>query len=201
MTKEIDFYFDFSSPYGYFASTCIDQLAAKYQRTVNWHPVLLGAIFKISGCLPLTMVPLKGDYSIRDFERTARFHGIPFNLPPTFPIATQSTARAVVWLQQAVGADKAREFAQAAYHAFFVDGIDINDPINLQKIATQIGLDATAMLEGLNSAPIKEKLKHDIDQAVQRKVFGSPYIIVDGEPFWGFDRFGQLEAFLKNGTI
>jgi len=201
MSKVIDFYFDFSSPYGYFASTKIDALAAKYQRKVNWHPILLGAIFKVNGCAPLTMVPLKGEYALRDFERTARFHGIPFNQPPTFPIATQSTARATVWLQQNAGADKAREFAQAAYHAYFVDGIDINDPVNLQKIAEKMGLDAAALLEGVNSPAIKEKLKHDVDQAMQRKVFGSPYIIVDGEPFWGFDRFDQLEAFLKTGSI
>jgi 2-hydroxychromene-2-carboxylate isomerase len=201
MSKDIDFYFDFSSPYGYFASTRIDALAAKYQRKVNWRPVLLGAIFKVSGGLPLTMIPLKGEYSLRDFERSARFHGIPFNQPSTFPIATQSTARAMIWLQQSVGADKAREFAQAAYHAFFVDGIDINDPVNLQKIAEKMGLDAVALLEGLNSPAIKERLKHDVDQAMQRKVFGSPYMIVDGEPFWGFDRFDQLEAFLKTGSI
>lgn len=201
MSKEIDFYFDFSSPYGYFASTAIDALAAKYQRKVNWHPVLLGAIFKVSGGAPLTTIPLKGEYSLRDFERTARFHGIPFNQPPTFPIATQSTARAMLWVRQAHNDDKAREFAKAAYHAFFVDGIDINDPANLQKIAAQIGIDGVTLVEGLNSPNIKEQLKQDVEHAMQRKVFGSPYIIVDGEPFWGFDRFEQLEAFLKTGSI
>ena len=201
MSKEIDFYFDFSSPYGYFASTAIDALAAKYQRKVNWHPVLLGVIFKVSGSAPLTMIPLKGEYSLRDFERTARFHGIPFNQPPTFPIATQSTARAMLWVRQAHGDDKAREFAKVAYHAFFVDGIDINDPANLQKIATQIGIDGGALVEGLNGPHIKEQLKQNVEHAMQRKVFGSPYIIVDGEPFWGFDRFDQLEAFLKTGSI
>jgi 2-hydroxychromene-2-carboxylate isomerase len=36
----IDFYFDFSSPYGYFASLRIDELAARYARTVNWRPYL-----------------------------------------------------------------------------------------------------------------------------------------------------------------
>jgi 2-hydroxychromene-2-carboxylate isomerase len=201
MTKELDFYFDFSSPYGYFAAMRIEALAEKYQRTVNWRPILLGVVFKTSGSMPLTMIPLKGEYALIDFERTARFNDIRFNRPPTFPIATQSTARAMIWLQQTAGAASAVAFAKAAYQAYFVDGIDINDPANLQQIAMQLGLDAAAMLEGLNSAPIKELLKNNVEQAIQRKVFGSPFIIVDGEPFWGFDRFDQLEAFLKNGAI
>ncbi|HSY29111.1 MAG TPA: DsbA family protein, partial [Burkholderiaceae bacterium] len=143
----------------------------------------------------------KGDYALIDFERTARFNDIRYNRPPTFPIATQSTARAMVWLQQSAGTASAVAFAKAAYQAYFVDGVDINDPVNLQQIATQLGLDAIAMLEGLNSTPIKELLKSNVEQAIQRKVFGSPFIIVDGEPFWGFDRFDQLEAFLKNDAI
>ena len=76
MAAPIDFYFDFSSPYGYLAAQKIDALAAKHGRTVDWHPLLLGVVFKETGMAPLTMVPLKGEYSKRDFARSARFHGI-----------------------------------------------------------------------------------------------------------------------------
>ena len=87
MAAPIDFYFDFSSPYGYLAAQKIDALAAKHGRTVDWHPMLLGVVFKETGAAPLTMIPLKGDYSRRDFERSARFHGIAgFRMPPKFPI-------------------------------------------------------------------------------------------------------------------
>jgi len=201
LVKKIDFYFDFSSPYGYFAAMRIDALAAKYQRTVNWTPILLGAVFKVSGSMPLTMIPLKGDYSRHDFERSARFHDIRFKLPSTFPISTQSAARAVIWLQQTAGDAKAITFAKDAYQAYFAEGIDISDTANLLKIATELGIDAAELEEGLNSAPIKHQLKVNVEQAIERKVFGSPFIIADGEPFWGFDRFDQLEAFLKNGRI
>ncbi|HXA46467.1 MAG TPA: 2-hydroxychromene-2-carboxylate isomerase [Burkholderiaceae bacterium] len=201
MSKQFDFYFDFSSPYGYFAAMRIDALAAKYQRTVRWMPILLGVMFKVSGSMPLTMIPLKGDYSRHDFDRTARFHDIRFNMPSTFPIATQSAARAVIWLQQTAGDAKAITFAKAAYQAYFAEGIDISDSANLLKIATELGINAAELEEGLNSAPIKHQLKMNVEQAIERKVFGSPFIIVDDEPFWGFDRFDQLETFLKNGTI
>jgi len=201
MASDIDFYFDFSSPYGYFASTRIDALAAGYGRKVKWHPVLLGVVFKKSGAAPLTMVPLKGEYSRHDFARSARFHGIPFNMPTTFPIASQNAARTMLWLQNQGKEDQAIAFAKAAYHAFFVDGQDISDLTKLQPVMAQQGMDVATVTEAINEPTIKEQLKKEVEQAIELGVFGSPYMIVDGEPFWGFDRFEQLEALLKNGSI
>jgi 2-hydroxychromene-2-carboxylate isomerase len=201
MTQPIDFYFDFSSPYGYFASTRIGLLAAKYGRTVKWHPVLLGAVFKATGGMPLTQAPLKGTYSLHDFGRTARFHDIPYKHPAMFPLPTQLAARAMLWLQQAVGEEKATEFAQAVFHAYFANGVNISEPEQIASIATGLGLDALALLEAANSAPVKERLKQEVDTAMARGVFGSPLIMIDDEPFWGFDRFDQIEATLKNGKI
>ena len=98
MTAPIDFYFDFSSPYGYFASTRIDEIAQKYGRGVMWHPILLGVVFKTTGSSPLPSIPLKGEYCWRDFERTAQFHNIEYKRPTHFPLPTQHAARAVLWL-------------------------------------------------------------------------------------------------------
>lgn len=201
MSKTIDFYFDFSSPYGYFASTGIDSLAAKYGREVKWHALLLGAIFKTTGGAPLPSLPLKGDYSLHDMERSARFHGIDYRRPAQFPIPTQLAARAMLWVEQEQGQARAAEFAKAVYRAYFFDGADIVDPKTIAALASGMGLDAAALIEAANSAPLKEKLRAENDAALARGVFGSPFMIADGEPFWGFDRFDQLEAFLKNGTI
>ncbi|MEP7329929.1 MAG: DsbA family protein, partial [Betaproteobacteria bacterium] len=68
----IDFYFDFSSPYGYIAAQKIEALAARHGRTVNWHPILLGVIFRTTGGAPLPQLPMKGPYSVHDFARSAR---------------------------------------------------------------------------------------------------------------------------------
>lgn len=201
MAAPIDFYFDFTSPYGYFAAQGIDRLGARYGRAVEWHPMLLGAVFKLTGTAPLTEVPLKGDYSRHDFERSARFHGIDFRLPQPFPIATQAAARAMLWLQEQYGKQRAVEFAQAAYRAYFVDGVQIGDAANVVQIAAALGCDEAALGTALGSAPLKERLKAEVEQAIARGVFGSPFMIVDGEPFWGFDRFDQLEATLRDGRI
>ena len=197
MPGPIDFYFDFSSPYGYFASTRIEELAANNGRLVNWHPVLLGVLFRTVGTAPLTTYPVKGDYAFHDFERTARFFGIPYNRPPRFPLATQVAARAMLWTAQAVGEARAIELAQAIYRAMFVDGVAIDEADEVLRIGAAIGLDRDALAAGQESEPVRQQLRAENEQALARGVFGSPLMIVDGEPFWGFDRFDQLDAFLK----
>ena len=197
MAGPIDFYFDFSSPYGYFASTRIEELAANNGRLVNWHPVLLGVVFRTVGTAPLTSYPVKGEYSYRDFERTARFHGIPYKRPPRFPLATQAAARAMLWTAQAVGEARAIELAQAIFRAMFVDGVAIDDADEVLRIGAAIGLDRDALAAGQESEPVRERLREETQQALERGVFGAPFMIVDGEPFWGFDRFNQLDAYLK----
>jgi 2-hydroxychromene-2-carboxylate isomerase len=199
MAAPIDFYFDFSSPYGYLASQKIEALAAKYGREVDWHPVLLGVIFKETGAAPLTMVPLKGDYSRRDFERSARFHGIGgFRMPPKFPIAGQAPARIVLWLKARDPAEAAR-VAKALYRAFFTEGIDISSPELAASVAAREGVDVTAARAAIDDPAIKEALRREVEQAIARGVFGSPFIVVDGEPFWGLDRFDQVERWLETG--
>ena len=197
----IDFYFDFSSPYGYFAATKIDALAAEFQREVAWHPILLGAVFKTTGAAPLTMVPLKGEYSWRDFERTARLHGIDYHRPPVFPIGSQSVARATLWIHAALGRQRAVDFALAALRAFFVDGIDISDVAEVLALARAQGMDSAAVEAGMQDADIKLQLRTGTEEAIARGVFGSPFFIVDNEPFWGFDRLDQLRHFLQHGQI
>lgn len=197
----IDFYFDFASPYGYFAATRIETLAAQFKREVNWHPIMLGAVFKTTGAMPLPMIPMKGAYSLHDFARTARFHGIDYSQPPKFPIATQAAARAMLHIHAAHGRHRASAFAQAAFTAYFVTGIDISDPQQVAAIAASIGLDGAAVAEGIQTPEIKEQLKIATEQAMARGVFGSPFCIVDGESFWGFDRFDQLRHLLQNGSI
>ena len=199
MAAPIDFYFDFSSPYGYLAAQKIEGLAAKYGRGVDWHPVLLGVIFKETGAAPLTMVPLKGDYSRRDFERSARFHGITgFRMPPKFPIASQAPARIVLWLK-ALDPAQAAGVTKALYRAFFTEGIDISSPELAASVAAREGVDAIAARAAIDDPAIKDALKREVDQAIARGVFGSPFIVIDGEPFWGLDRFDQAERWLETG--
>ena len=195
----IEFFFDFSSPYGYLAAQKIDALAAKYGRSVDWRPVLLGAIFKETGMAPLTMIPLKGDYSKRDFARSARFHGIAgFNMPSKFPIASQAPARIVLWLK-ARDPVLAVRVAKALFRAYFVDDIDVSNPEAAVAIAAKEGIDTAEARAAIDDPAIKDALKREVGEAIARGVFGSPFVIVDGEPFWGLDRLDHVERWLATG--
>ena len=198
MPAPIEFYFDFSSPYGYIASTQIESIAAKHGRSVDWHPVLLGAVFRLTGGVPLASIPLKGEYSARDMARCARLLGVPFQLPSKFPIATQAAARLTVWAQQR-NVDAAKTLASALYRAYFVENRDISNPEVCADIAGVCGHDPAQALAAMNDPAIKDRLRQAMDDAIARKVFGSPYFIVDGEPFWGADRLDHVDRWLATG--
>jgi 2-hydroxychromene-2-carboxylate isomerase len=194
----VEFWFDFSSPYSYLASERIDELAAKHGRKVKWRPVMLGAAFKASGSPLLLTVPLKGEYSKRDIERSARFMGIPYKFPPKFPLVTLAAARGYYWLH---GQDcgKAREFAHAVFRAYWVDGRDISEGSVVLAIAAGLGIDSDAFTAAVASPEIKDRVKQETDAAIARGMFGAPYFMVDGEPFWGADRLPQIDKWLATG--
>ena len=195
----IDFWFDFSSPYGYLMSEKIDALAAQYGRKVRWHPILLGIVFKATGSAPLTLQnPAKAEYSLRDFARSARFMGIPYRQPDKFPLATQNAARAYYWLHTQDCA-LARQFAHAAFRALFVENRDISAPETVLEIATNLGVEHAALEAGLQSPEIKARLKEEVDNALKIGVFGSPHVLIDGEAFFGADRLPQIERWLESG--
>jgi 2-hydroxychromene-2-carboxylate isomerase len=200
MASPIEFYFDFSSPYSYLASETIEALAARHGRQIDYKPILLGVAFKISGVRPLAEVPLKGEYSKRDFERCARFAGVPFVLPDPFPIATVGAARAYLWLSQAQP-DRARAFLHAAFRAYFAQGRNISDSAVLAEVLRQVGSDPDQALAAIQQPDIKERLKALVDASLARGVFGAPFIVVDGEPFWGHDRLPQIERWLATGPF
>jgi 2-hydroxychromene-2-carboxylate isomerase len=196
----IEFYFDFSSPYSYLASEQIERLAAKYNRKVAYKPMLLGAAFKTSGMAPLVDIPLKGDYSRRDFARSARFIGAPFSMPNPFPVATVTAARALLWVQK-VHPERANEFVHALLRAYFVQGRNIGDAPVVGQVADELGFDTAAMALAVQDPAIKDQLKRTVDEAIARGVFGAPFMFVDGEPFWGNDRLPQMERWLATGPF
>jgi 2-hydroxychromene-2-carboxylate isomerase len=198
MSQPIDFYFDFSSPYGYLASEKIDELAARFGRKVRWRPILLGVVFRQTGGAPLTSIPLKGEYSVHDFARSARFLDIPYEHPKHFPLATQHAARAYYWLHDR-DCEAARSFAHAVFRSLYTEGRDISEIDVVLAIAAGEKVDRTALAAALAGQALKDRLKAECEAAIIRGVFGSPYIVVDGEPFFGADRLPQIERWLGSG--
>jgi 2-hydroxychromene-2-carboxylate isomerase len=146
--KPLEFYFDFSSPYGYLASEKIDDLAAGYGRKVRWRPILLGVVFKQTGGAPLTTLPLKGEYSLHDFSRSARFMGVPYTHPQNFPLATQHAARTFYWLAEQDG-ETAQDFAHSVFRALYRDGRNVSELDVVLELAARHGIDRARLAEAL----------------------------------------------------
>ena len=198
MAEPIDFYFEFASPYGYLASTRIDALAERHGRTVAWHPIMLGAAFKETGARPLMQTPLKGPYLLHDVPRFARYLGVPLTLPPVMPTNSLAASRACVWLDQDDPA-LAKRLAKMLLHVHWGEGRDLGAPEAVAEVAAGLGIDRAALLAAVADQRIKDILKERTQAAIERGVFGSPFIFVDREPFWGADRLPQIEAWLTHG--
>lgn len=195
----IDFYFDFSSPYGYFASTRIDDLARRHGRSVRWRPYVMGAVMKITGAKPIPERPLIADYGKRDMHRCARRLRVPFALPSPFPVPSVAASRAYYWVGDGDEA-RAKALAGALYAAYFGEGRNIAEPAVVAAVTEQcLGIGRDAALEALQEPSIKERLRRETDAAIERGVFGSPFFLVDGEPFWGHDRLWEIEEWLRTG--
>lgn len=198
MAVPLTFYFDFSSPYGYLAAQRIDRIAARHGRGVDWRPFLLGITFKQTGTGPLLNIPIKGGYARHDIERCARLIGVPFIWPAEFPFSSVAASRAYYWLAER-DVEAAKALARALYKAAFGEGRDISKPEAVAGIAAELGHDRDTVRAALQDPAVKERLKREVDTAIEAGVFGSPYILVDGEPFWGHDRLDQVEKWLETG--
>jgi 2-hydroxychromene-2-carboxylate isomerase len=181
----IDFYFEFSSPYGYIAAELAEDLENRIGRPLRWRPMLLGPIFKITGQPPLIEIPLKGDYARRDFVRSARQHGIQYNHPAKFPIGTVAALRAFYWVDdQRPGEGPSPR--QGALPRLLRTRHRHQRAAAVVEIAKSLGVDGTALAAALDDPGVKERAKKEVEAAIAAGVFGSPYFIVDGEPFWGW---------------
>jgi 2-hydroxychromene-2-carboxylate isomerase len=200
MPQPLAFYFDFISPYGYFASLAIEDLAARSGREVDWRPMLLGvSVLKVMGLKPLLDTPLKGDYIRRDVARYARRHGIRLGRDLNAPVGNPlPPARAFCWVKRH-HPQLQSAMAHALYHAIWAEGRDLATPEAVAAIALPPGLDPAAIAEAAAGEEAARLLRDAVAASIEAGVFGSPTIVVDGEPFWGVDRLPEVDAWLRSG--
>lgn len=194
----IEFWFDFSSPYAYFAAHQIAPLAARHGRTVRWRPFLLGALLKLTGMVPLTEQPLRSDYARHDWDRLARLLDRPFRMPERFPIPSVAPARAVHAVE-ALAPAAVPAFVLALFDAFFEEGIDITDPAHIASVGATIGLDGDWLAGSVREPRWKDALRDSTDEAIAKGIFGAPFVRVGDEGFWGSDRLWMVERWLETG--
>lgn len=194
----IEFWFDFSSGYAYLAAQEIDALGERVGRAILWRPYMLGTAFKVTGMRGLSSTPVKGDYARHDWARAARRLGVPFEPPADHPKIALPTTRAFYWIEATYPGMEPR-FAREAFRRYYCGQLDTSDADAVADLASGLGLDAADARSGMNAPEIKDRARAISEAAVARGIFGSPFFIVDGEPFWGWDRMPMLEEWLRTG--
>jgi len=191
MPAPIIVWFDFASPYAYFAMDAAERLAAAHGREIEWRPILVWAVLKAQSVPAPMEPPAKRAYFHTDMARSAAFHGAAYRAPHKFPLSSHHAAR----LYYAVAEqepDRAHALRRDLFSAYFAQGIDISEPTALIEIVSRRGVSAEAARAALVGEIGRHRLADEIDNAVAAGVCGSPWFLVDGEAFFGADRLPQI---------
>ena len=186
MEKQVEFYFDFGSPYSYLAYKALPGIAAAHGAQIVWRPMLLGGVFKATGNRSPAEIPAKANWTRRDMQRWAERYGAAFNHNPYFPINTLILMRGAAGMQLR-GLDF-HKYVEAIFHAMWVEPRNLGEPQELAAALRRAGFDADAFQSLVNDPAVKEQLKKDTEEAVARGVFGAPTFFVGEAMFWGQDR-------------
>ncbi len=186
MTKNINFYFDFSSPYSYIGYKEIINLEKKNKTfNVNFMPVFLGGLHNSAGVTAAAFIELKSKYMITDTKLVANKKKIPFNFNSYFPIKTVNFMRGVIIAQQ----DKFEKiFINKIFNAIWKDGLNMNDPIVINKVLKNMDLNPEIFLSKATDQKTKDKLRELTNDAFKKGIFGAPTFVVNKKIFWGQDR-------------
>ena len=194
MTRTLEFYYDYGSPYSYLADTQVEAIAKRAGAALVRKPMLLGGVFKATGNASPMTVELKSKWSAFDMPMWARHYGVPFQRNPFFPVNTLALMRGAAAAQ----IDGLFErYHPAVYKAMWVDGRNLNDIAEVAAVLTAAGLDAGRFGSRLQDQDVKDRLKATTDEAVARGVFGAPTSFVGDMMFFGNDRLPFVEMALK----
>jgi 2-hydroxychromene-2-carboxylate isomerase len=196
---DLEFFFDFISPYGYFASERVLALAAQLQRRVRWRPFHMRAVMKdhLGVTQAMSDVPLKGAYVRRDVRRTAELHGFPYAPAPTAGFSSVTAAR-VFYLVQAHDVQQAAAYAQAVFRSHHARGISPNTWAQCASLAQAAGVPDGVVDEGVHGGLARDRFRQATEDAVAAGVWGTPTLRIDAELFWGFDRMDAVAAWVRH---
>ena len=199
MARSVDYYFTPQSPWTYLGHARFAALVKAAGATVRVRPIDFGAVFPVSGGLPLgKRAPQRQAYRLVDLARFSRHLDIPLNLKPKFfPVVGDDAAKLIIAVDLHDGTDAAMKLCAAVFAAVWVQERNIADPKVLEALAGECGLPAKRLEQSL-SQTVQERYEDYTQQAIDAKVFGAPSYLIDGEIFWGQDRLDFVERALAH---
>ena len=192
MSKVIDFYFDFISPYSYIAHQKIKSINKSNEIKFNYKPILLGGLHKLGNITAPAFNERKMKNMKNDCELIAKKNKILFKWNDKFPLNSLSLMRGFIFINK----DKKNKFVDLFFDAYWKDNVDLSVEENIKKILFKCNIDQSLFEKGIQEQKIKDELKNLTDKAFKLDVFGAPTFIVNDKLFWGQDRLEYaLEEF------
>lgn len=207
MARTVDYYCTPSSPWTWLGHARFAQLLKDTGSAVNVRPVDYGAIFPVSGGLPLPKrAPQRQAYRLVELDRFRRHLGVPLNLQPKFfPVDGGPASRLIVAVEQADGTERALDLAGALMRAVWAEERNVADAATLAAVLAECGLPAARLAQS-DTPEVAARYAANTEQALAAGVFGAPSYVVKhgasgtadagGEIFWGQDRLEFLERAL-----
>ena len=198
MRKTVQYFLAPHSPWTYLGHARFVALAKAAGAQVELKPFDLGKVFGVSGGLPLSKrAPQRQAYRLHELARWAEQLDVALNPQPTFfPIPPDAAARLIIAARTSLGGDAALDVAGAVMHALWAEDKNISDDDTLAQIASGCGFDGRMLVKSSQTAGVQEQYERNTDEAMAATVFGAPWYVVDGAPFWGQDRLDFVERAL-----
>tara|TARA_B100000963_G_scaffold206099_1_gene179502 strand:+ start:667 stop:1251 length:585 start_codon:yes stop_codon:yes gene_type:complete len=184
MTKTIDFYFDFISPYSFLAYKKIKSLEKKKKLEISYKPILLGGLHKLGEITPPAFNERKMKNMKNDCDLVAKKNQIEFKWNEKFPINSLNLMRGYLVVDKNIK----KKFFETCFDAYWRDNVDISNEEKVNEILDNCQIDKNIFFEKIDNIEIKEKLKRLTSSAFENDVFGAPTFIVNNKIFWGQDR-------------
>jgi 2-hydroxychromene-2-carboxylate isomerase len=195
VTKVCEYYFAPTSPFAYLGHPTVVELARRHDVQLVLKPCDLGRVFSVSGGLPLAQrAPQRQNYRLVELARWSAHRGMPLNLHPKFfPVSGDPACRLIAAAQLAHGTERTLPLIGAIGRALWAEEENIADEATLARLADGLDLNGAALLKAAAGANVQNTVAGHTEDAIANGVFGSPWFVYEGEPFWGQDRLEFLE--------
>jgi 2-hydroxychromene-2-carboxylate isomerase len=192
MTKEVEFYFDFISPYAYLAYKKIQSLPKDIK--IKYKPVLLGALHNLEGITAPAFIKPKLKHMISDCDLIANKNKSNFIWNSKFPINSLSVMRGYLF----INAENRELYLNVMFDAYWKDNLDISNEKILKNLLEKCKINSIKFFDGIKDLKIKDELKSITQEAHNKGIFGAPTFVVNNKIFWGQDRLEfALEEYNK----
>ena len=186
MTKEIDFYFDFISPYSYLAHKKIQSLPKNIK--INYKPILLGGLHNLGGITPPAFIKHKLNNMINDCNLIAKKNKFDFTWNSKFPLNSLYVMRGYL----CINSDIRNLYISIIFQAYWKDNLDISNEQILSDLLKKCEIDVINFFQTIKDEKIKDELKNVTREAHDKGVFGAPTFIINNKIFWGQDRLDYV---------